>query len=212
MALKENAQSFIRYVGQRFDLTTAEGRLKGALVASAGAGSPAGSRLVPNDELKNAIQAELDAFMNTVMSKNPLTQNDYDQAFDATVQRMMNDAEEKDEDCAITFGRFQKIINIWVKYHVMLAFAEVDDTQFGKYKALLPVAHVPVDRIVRDWFRKNLSEASNAAIVKTITSWKWHLTREQYYAIQHDARDNAAKFDVHSALELEASVIAAWQA
>ena len=211
MALKENAQSFIRYVGQRFDLTTAEGRLKGAFKAASRIDEK-GVRLAPNDELRNAIQLELDAFMNTVASKNPLSQDDYDKAFNETVQKMIHDAPEKDAGCYITYGRIQKIINIWIKYHVMLAFAEIDEAQFGKYKALLPVAHVPVDTIVRDWFKKNLSDANHAAVVKTITSWMKRLTSEQYYALQYDARDNAAKFGVNSALELEASVIAAWQA
>lgn len=214
MALKESAQSFIRYVKEKggFDVTTAEGRLKGALKASAGQGAPKGSVQTPNTEFKNAIQQELDSFMNTVMSKNPLTQNDYDQAFDETVKRMMTAAEEKDRTCYITFGRIQKIINIWIKYHVMLAFAEVDEALYGKYKALLPVAHVPVDKKVRVWFQEKLSDANNAAIVKTITSWKKYLTREQYYALQYDARDNASRFDAGSALELEARVMGEWQA
>ena len=211
MTLRETAQRFISYVN-RFDLTTAEGRLNGALTASAGAGNPKDSRLAPNDELKKAIQAELDNFMTTVMSKKSLTQSDYDLSFDETVQKIMISAEERDEDCAITYGRIQKIINIWIKYFIMLALAEIDEAQFGKYRNLLPVAHVPVDRKVRNWFWQNLSDASNAAIVKTITSWKWHLTREQYYAIQNDARENFAKFGAQSALELEARVIGEWLA
>ena len=93
-----------------------------------------------------------------------------------------------------------------------LDISEEDLDLYGKYKALLPVAHVPVDKKVRVWFQEKLSDANNAAIVKTITSWKKYLTREQYYALQYDARDNASRFDAGSALELEARVMGEWQA
>lgn len=189
-----------------FEITESGERLEGAIRASMGAGNPKGSRVKPNDQFKTAIENRLNTFLSGIMSGD-ISQEKYDEAFYKTVSLLDSDARELDGGCSVSFGRFQKIINIWIKYHVALAYSECDEEQFGKYKASLPVAHIPVDDKVLTWLINWLSEndTDNPAIkeLKGITSWKWGMSEAQYRTLQNAARAISKKLNYSSALELE---------
>jgi len=204
MEMKEASSHFMENIS--FEITESDERLEGAIRASMGAGTPKGSRVKPNDQFKAAIENRLNAFLAGVMSAG-ITQEKYDKAFYNIVSFLESDARELDGGCSVSFGRFQKIINIWIKYHAALAYSECDERQFGKYKALLPVAHIPVDRYVLrwliNWLKKNDCDNPALAELKGITSWKWGMSEAQYRTLQNAARAISAGLNYASPLELE---------
>ena len=202
--MKEASLLFMDKVS--FEITESGERLEGAIRASMGAGQPKGTRVKPNDAIKKAIETRLDKFLESVMAMGKdLSQEKYDEAFYKTIDDMDSDAKQLDSGCKVSFGRFQKIINIWIKYHVVLAYAECDESQFGKYKALLPVAHIPVDSYVLNWLRKscNGKDSADVAAMNGFGSWKWEMTKEQYISLQNVAREISREKNYCSPLELE---------
>lgn len=204
MEMKEAALRFKG--GLSVDIAQADERLKGAILASMGQGNPAGWRVKPNDQFREAIENRLSTFLAGVMGAD-ITQGNYDGAFYTTVSLLEADARELDGGCSVSFGRFQKIINIWIKYHIALAYSECDEEQFGNYRVLLPVAHIPVDDYVLGWIIKWLSgnDADNPSIkeLKGIKSWKWGMPEAQYRTLQNVARAISKRFNYSSPLELE---------
>ena len=204
MEMKEAALSFKDSISVK--IAESDERLKGAILASMGQGTPAGWRVKPNDQFKKAIENRLNAFLAGVMSAS-ITREKYDEAFYKTVSFLESDARELDGGCSVSFGRFQKIINIWIKYHVALAYSECDENQFGKYKTLLSVAHIPVDGYVLGWIINWLSEndTDNPAIkeLKGIKSWKWGMPEAQYRTLQDAAGAISTSLNYSSPLELE---------
>ena len=194
MELKEAASYFIDRIS--FEIEEPEERLEGAIRASMGAGNPNGARVKPNAEFKEAIKKRLEDFLKEVTVED-ISQEKYDEAFYKTVSSLNSDAGEKDPECKVSFGRFQKIINIWVKYHVVLAYDEDFRNEFDKYKVLLPVAHIPVDRYVLNWFREKRDDTPS------IDSWIWKMSEGQYRSLQNIARDVCRNEKLRSPLELE---------
>ena len=177
--MQEASQRFINRI--TYDICTAEDRLNGAIVASMGARNPPGSRLKPNDDLKSVIQKRLDEFLEKIcskMDKNELSQAYYDECFYEAIDNLEADSKEIDPGCLVSFGRFQKIINIWIKYHVVLAYSGVNEFQFAT--KLLSYAHIPVDNYVikwlKQWFWKNDKKNSSYSKIRIITSWKWGMS------------------------------------
>ena len=173
-----------------FDIKQSEkDRLNGAIMASMGAGNPKGTRLTPNSELKNAIHSVLKELL-TEICKTDLSIEKYDELFFKTLEKLAAVSKEKDSDCWMTFGRLQKIINIYVKYYITLTLLKENDRDFEPYEKLIPVAHIPIDRIVLHWFslKKNNPDEEGRKLIKCIGSWKKNLTLEKYRQIQEIAR------------------------
>lgn len=204
MEIKKAANLFMDNIS--FDIIESEERFEGAIRASMGAGNPPGSHVKPNEQLKTTIKNRLNTFLECIMSGD-ISQEKYDEAFYKTVALLDSDSKELDAECSVSFGRFQKIINIWVKYHVALAYSECDEEKFGKYKILLPVAHIPVDRYVLAWLTKwfKKTDSSNPALkeIGRIGSWKWGMSEPQYRILQDVAKAISKKLNYSSPLELE---------
>ncbi len=204
MEMKEAALRFMDNIS--FEIAQRDERLEGAIRASMGAGNPKGSHVKPNDQFKKAIENRLNTFLADIMNGS-ITREKYDEAFYKTVSLLESDARELDGGCSVSFGRFQKIINIWIKYHVALAYSECDEEQFGTYRDLLPVAHIPVDSYVLgwlvNWLEKNDCDNPALAELKGITSWKWGMSEAQYRTLQNAARAISAGLNYASPLELE---------
>ncbi|MGN0740140.1 MAG: hypothetical protein ACI4LX_08225 [Treponema sp.] len=171
-----------------FDIKQSEkDRLKGAISASMGAGNPKGSRLSPNDELKDAINSVLKEMLTEIVNTADLSKEKYDELFYKTLYKLEAAQKEKDSGCWMLFGRLQKIINIYIKYHIVLSFL---DKKFKPYQKLIPVVHIPIDRIVLDWFKlkKNNPDKEDRDTVKNVHSWKRDLQENNYKQIQAIAR------------------------
>lgn len=205
MEIKDAAQLFMDNIS--FDIIESEERFEGAIRASMGAGNSSGSHVKPNEQLKTTIKNRLNTFLESIMSGD-ISQEKYDEAFYKTVALLASDSKELDAECSVSFGRFQKIINIWVKYHVALAYSECDEEKFGKYKILLPVAHIPVDRYVLAWLKKWLKRTdSSNPVLREIRigswSWKWGMSEPHYRTLQDVAKAISKKLNYSSPLELE---------
>lgn len=189
-----------------FEITEPDERLEGAIRASMGAGNPKGSRVKPNEKFKEAIEKSLENFLSEVMDEN-ITQEKYDTFFYKTINTMYTNAKELDSECKVSFGRFQKIINIWIKYFVALAFSETNEKEFYKYKILISVAHIPVDDYVIKWLiywlKENDKDNPAIKVLNEISSWKWGMTEDQYRFLQDTAKEIGKKCECSSPLELE---------
>ena len=127
--------------------------------------------------------------------------------FYKTINTMYTKAKELDSECKVSFGRFQKIINIWIKYFVALAFTETNEKEFYKYKILISVAHIPVDDYVIKWLiywlKENDKDNPAIKVLNGISSWKWGMTEDQYRFLQDTAKEICKKCKCSSPLELE---------
>lgn len=192
-----------------FDIKQSEkNRLKGAISASMGAGNPKKSRLSPNDELKDAINSVLKEMLTEIVNTADLSKEKYDELFYKTLYKLESAQKEKDPDCWMPFGRLQKIINIYIKYHIVLSLFDKNNEEFKPYQKLIPVVHIPIDRIVLHWFSKNNPDAEDCKIVRTVRSWKKDLQEENYKQIQAIARkiskqNNTTPFELEMKIWLE---------
>ena len=208
MNIQETPKQFVDYVNHNFDIRKESEMLKGAIKASMGAGNKKGARLRPNTEFTISLQEQLNTMLDRIMNEQNMSQEKYDAIFNETIKNMEKEASSKDHECAFSFGRFQKIINIWIKYHIALSYYENKNSDFTEYKKLLPFAHIPVDRIVINGFlnKKNVElDKETRDKIKRIGSWKWNLTEDTYKTIQ-DAARNISKEQEKSPLELEMEI------
>lgn len=203
MEIEKLSQQFVDYVN--FDIRKDSDMLKGAISASMGQGAKKGEKIKPPESLCEKFQQHLSEMLSEMMKCTSLEQDEYNKIFFNVEKKMQKDAESENEYYPLNyFARLQKIINIWIKYHVALAYS---DKKFIEYKKLMPLAHIPIDRTIICWFslKKNNSEKESREKIKKIHSWQRDLTQDSYEIIQVAAR-NISKKENKSPLELEMEI------
>ena len=134
------------------------------------------------------------------------------QAFDTsitnTIGKVHSSREETDPGCWLTFGRIQKICNIWLKYHFVLYFSGSDGTFTGDntwLESLVNYVHVPIDRKVLESLSPKHSE--HTKLGNNILSWKRDLQEPRYLTLQKILRYEAKEKGYNSALHYEMDII-----
>ena len=214
--LQDVSQKFIEHVNHptrkhRVDVRNTRDWFKNALRTSAGAGNPKGSRLTPSKELRAYIEQELQKW--SVSLKNEcLGHSRYEAITLSSMRNTLLTAGTIDPGCWMTFGRIQKIYNIWFKYGAALYFSEYD-TPFRVanpwFENVIRYAHVPIDRIVLTYLDKleaddfsHLTRTGN-----TLMSWKREMSEFSYLGLQDALRALAEKKGYACALHLEMAEI-----
>jgi len=211
--IRECSVNFINWLNSparrnRIDIRRQEVWIDGALVASAGAGNPGGTRLNPSDHLKGRIGQLLTNWRSQLADAPIADFAGFDTSIQSTMREIHSCCEETDPECWLPFGRIQKIANIWLKYHFVLYFSRFDDT-FTEANPwlnnLINYAHVPIDRVVLEFLSPRYPEFTNLGNRRL--SWKRDLQEPRYFTLQNILRNEAQTNGYSSSLHYEMDMI-----
>lgn len=199
-----NAQSQRR----RIDIRWQHVWIDGALMASAGAGRPTGTRLNPSDDLRNRVKQLLTNWDLQLADVRIADFEGFDTSIKNKIREIHSYCEETDPECWLPFGRIQKICSIWLKYHFALYFSGFDKT-FTESNSwlnnLINYAHVPIDRTVLNFLSRRHAIYTNIGYGRL--SWKRDLQEPRYITLQNILRTEAQTNGYNSSLHYEMDII-----
>jgi hypothetical protein len=199
-----NAQSRRRPI----DIRSQHVWIDGALMASAGAGNPPGTRLNPSHDLRARIEQLLTNWRFQLADVLIADFGGFDTSIKNKIREIYSCCEETNPECWLQFGRIQKICNIWLKYHFALYFSGFDNTftQGNPWlNNLINYAHVPIDRTVLNFLSRRHPIYTNLGHGRL--SWKRDLQEPRYITLQNILRTEAQTNAYNSSLHYEMDMI-----
>lgn len=183
--------------------------VNGALTASAGAGNPKGSTLKCISILEKEILYLLKHFVLCLRRSSQecsiLSQTDYDKIQLKFMKNCLYQCEKLQHKCWWTFGRVQKVFNIWIKYHVAWYYSKqanpefvLDNIWISKYVKFI---HAPIDRVILSFLHPQYTDYVNLGV--SLLSWKRDLQEDRYLYIQSILRNDAVMLGYSSAIHYE---------
>ena len=190
------------------DIESPDTWLPNAATASGGAGNPEGSVIAIDKPAIEPIRKQILTMIWRLRDEEAVSQILFDDIYFKALTGVINEVNSHSPATNFTFGRSQKLINIYIKTLYAGFWGDFRGTgEDGKPIAWLGrwsgCLHVPVDRQTLKYFDQEPGHRHLTRIGSKLKSWKWDLQRTDYAAVQDLARRTAAERDYLDPLHFE---------